>query len=884
MKKNALYLLILVALTAIAAIAWQAFTRDTSPRRVLLDSDWLFIEGSHPEAIPDSMNPVAPDTTGWQHIDLPHDFAALPRDRQLLGIADSLQVIGPFSEASAGKASTGWTLGGEGWYSRKLRVRNVDFSIDSHKLVELYFEGAYNQTYLWVNGHEVGCNMYGYSTFRFDITPYLFRDAKGILDTSRDNIITVRVINEGKNSRWYAGAGIYRHVWLQITDPLQLDTWKTFVRTVSIDSISPDAHTARTALLSVDTDIRLVADSSSRDQGDIRYSIELYDSQSNTIVAGQEGYITPSEDTELTHLSAELTVSDARLWSCEHPELYNLRLQVQHFNYKDFIEIPVGIRTIEFDASRGFLLNGVPTLLRGACIHHDNGLLGARAFDRAEQRKIQLLRQAGFNAIRGSHNPMSESLMNECDRQGMLVIDEAFDMWHKRKNKQDYHQYFDSLSTQDLQALVHRDRNHPSVIMYSIGNEIPERADSLGIAIASRLRADIRELDTTRPVTAGINSIWNSDRTARLSVAPACRSLDVAGYNYRVWNYEPEHLEAPSRVMYGSETVLGELAYDWQRVQDCPWVIGDFVWTGMDYIGEAGISNCLTKDAQENVHFFMPWPWYNGWCGNLDLIGQPKPQHYYQMVVCRDIPLAINVEPSRYLQNADDAAGNTPDQAGDNAVARHPSERPSVSYWGWMDEQHQWFQPGCEGDSVRVNVYSRDSLVGLYLNDSLISTVAVRDSSLMGHAMVCYQPGILRAVSLCGNANDAAACTPVATAAATLITPDVRSAHLRLTPDRPHLHADGQDLCYVLIELVDADGHLIPETGRRLSLSPSPAQQLIGSGNAQPDDMTSFGSLTPTLFRGQAMAIIRATKTPGKMLLKVASEGLNEQSVTINCL
>lgn len=862
MKRTALYILVGVVLAAVLAITIQVLTRPTNPRRIRLDDDWYFIEGSHAEAIDAHFDP---DSAGWQHIDLPHDFAALPRDRQTADVADSLQLIGPFAQSSPGKAATGWTLGGEGWYVHKLRARNVDYSIDSHKRVELYFEGAYNQAYVWVNGHEACSNMYGYNSFRCDITDLLLRDENGILDLTHDNLITVRVVNEGKNSRWYAGAGIYRHVWLQVTDPLQLDAWRTFVRTTHLHDINGDRTIAQEAVIAIDTDVQCLFDSLSNDHGNIRWEMLLLTPDGQQIVAKQSGDV--ASTLPLTHIYAELRVPNARLWNCDHPVLYQLQIKAQHFDSKDQLTLPIGIRTLQFSAERGFLLNGQPTLLRGACVHHDNGLLGARAYDRAEQRKISLLRQAGFNAIRGSHNPMSETLMAECDRQGMLVIDEAFDMWHKRKNKQDYHQYFDSLSTHDLKNLVRRDRNHPSVIMYSIGNEIPERADSLGMVIASRLRANILDLDETRPVTAGINSIWNSDRTARLSIAPACHSLDVAGYNYRVWNYEPEHREDPKRVMYGSETVLGELASDWQRVVDCPWVIGDFVWTGMDYIGEAGISNCLTKDAQENVHFFMPWPWYNAWCGNLDLIGQVKPQHYYQQVVYGDIPLAINVEPSRYYNQHDPADSST--------LVRSNGERPSISYWGWMDEQHQWYQPGCEGDSVRVNVYSRDSIVSLLLNDRLVANVKVCDTTHMGHAMVCYEPGTLRAISAHCDGNSQAS---------RLVTPDVSTLQLRLTPDRSDLTADGQDLSYVLIELVDAQGRLIPETGRQVSLFPSPSQQLAGSGNAQPDDMQSFGSLTPTLFRGQAMAIVRATKTPSKMLLKVTSAGLKEQSVTINCL
>lgn len=853
-RQYSLVLLVLVAICAIGAIVAQVASRTTMPRELLFDDDWYFLEGEHPEAITDDATQL-PLLTDWQQIDLPHDFAALPRDRKLCNVPDSMLSVGPFAQTSPGKAATGWTLGGEGWYVKKLRVNNPAFQIDSQKHVVLYFEGAYNQTYLWVNGHEVGSNMYGYSSFSFDISPYLHRDEQGMLNTDLDNVITVRVVNQGRNSRWYAGAGIYRHVWLQVTDRLHLDRWSTFVQTTQLKDVSEDFTTAALAELSIHAQVTDTATYKEGDNRSIHYTLELLSPDGDNIVSSASGDIVSEQ--HIANIDQRLQIPNAHLWSCHHPVLYTLRLAVRHNDNTDQVEIPVGIRTLKFTAEEGFLLNGEPTLLRGACIHHDNGLLGARAYDRAEQRKIQLLRQAGYNAVRGSHNPMSESFMNECDRQGMLVIDEAFDMWNKTKNKQDYHLYFDSLGVHDMQALVRRDRNHPSLIMYSIGNEIPERADSLGVVIAARLRAAILDLDDSRPVTMGINSIWNKTRTARLSIEPACRSLDVAGYNYRVWNYEPEHIQAPQRVMYGSETVICEVASDWRRCEQLPWVIGNFLWTGMDYIGEAGISNCLTKDAQENVHFFMPWPWYNAWCGDIDLIGSKKPQSYYHDVVCGDYPLAINVEPSRYQLDGDS-----------NRVT---TERPDISYWGWMDEQHDWYQPGCEGDSVRVNVYSRDPRVSLFLNDSLVAEVEVCDTTYMGYAMVKYAPGRLWATS-------SSAKKPSPTH---LLQTPGQPVALRLTPDRSVLKADGQDLCYVLIELVDAEGRKVPETGRRIHLEASPTQSLTGSGNAQPDDMESFGNSSPKLYRGEAMAIIRASKTSGNSLLNVTSDGLKAQSITI---
>lgn len=780
----------------------------STERKALFDSDWRFAKGTHSGAeIPDF------DDSEWRVLDLPHDWSIEPLEKN-----DTAEVIGPFSRASVGGAATGQTVGGEGWYRKTF----VTHPADEGKRRMLYFEGAYNQTEVWVNGEKVGENVYGYSAFRCDIT-------RQCRPAGEENVVAVRVVNEGKNSRWYAGSGLYRHVWLVTTETIHLDEWETAVVT---DSVSDQgAHISLSTTVFNDSDkpmqlkYRITVGTASKDEQVLQGMVP------DAVAPGDSAFV-----------DERLRVAQPKYWSPETPALYTALFEVldEQSQVLDSLQIPFGIRTLEFSVNRGFLLNGRPVKMKGGCIHHDNGLLGAAAYDRAEVRKVELLKTNGFNAVRCSHNPFSEAFLHACDSLGMLVIDEAFDQWASKKNPQDYHLYFEEWSKRDLQTLVRRDRNHPSVIMWSIGNEIRERITDRGEQTAKRLREHIREYDTSRPVTAGVNKYWNKDRTEMLSLEKAFRHLDVAGYNYMWRFYEKDHEEYPQRVIYGSESVATELAPNWDKVERLPYVIGDFMWTAMDYLGESGIGNVVEIAPQENVHQFMGWPWYNGWCGDLDLCGVKKPQSYFRDVVWQraDITMAAEIPVSE-------------------------GKRSKVSFWGWPNEVLDWTFPGYEGREIKVNVYCRAGQVRLYLNDRPVGETRTSEA-YKAVFNVPYVPGVLRAVTL-ENGQEGKAVELYTTG---------EPAALRLTADRKVLTADGQDLSYILVELTDAQGRVIRDSRRTIEFDYTGEGAIIASGNGAPNDMKSFRSATPKFYNGRAMLIVKSGDKPGQGIVKVSSKGL----------
>ncbi|NDW11400.1 glycoside hydrolase family 2 protein [Bacteroides sp. 214] len=800
---------IVTTLLLVVLFTSQAF----SQRKVLFDNDWRFQLG-----IQQAEQPTFNDAS-WRIIDLPHDWGIEHLPNQEPG-----KVVGPFSKESAGGFATGNTVGGEGWYRKSFVIPKED----ANKRHELYFEGIYNQSEIWVNGQKVYRNVYGYTTFRVDITPYCNRAGK-------ENTIAVRVLNEGKNSRWYTGSGIYRHVWLIRTASSYLEDWGTFIHTASVQNQQADISLSTTVVNS--------------DKKEKDYTVNVtFISPKGEIVAQSSSQTSVAKGSKVI-VPFEIQVQKPLLWNTDAPHLYEVKISLWNNNIKeDEYVLPFGIRTIQYSVEKGFELNGVPTLLKGGCVHHDNGLLGSASFDRAEERKIQLLKQNGYNAVRGSHNPMSESFMNACDRLGMLVIDEAFDQWRSKKNDADYHLYFDEWSAKDLQNLVLRDRNRPSVIMWSIGNEIRERISERGKATALYLKNEILQFDNTRPITAGVNKYWNKDRTAMIPLDNAFYHLDIAGYNYMWRFFEEKHVRFPERIMYSSESVATEAAGNWDKVERLPYVIGDFIWTAMDYLGESGLGNSFEVDPQENVHQFMEWPWFNGWCGDIDLIGIKKPQSYYRDVLWRERAISMAVE--------------TPVPAG---------KIKKVSFWGWREESLSWTFPEFENDTLKVNVYTRAAGVRLYLNNTLVGEQTI-DTLYTASFRVPYQPGILRAVEVNNNIEGAS----------TVLQTQGKPAALRLTPDKSQLKADGQDLSYVLIELIDEQGNVLLNTDRKIEIECNGNGTIIASGNASPTDMESFGSSRPMLFKGRAMAIIRAGKETGTIEVRAAAEGMKETKVTLS--
>ena len=796
-------------------------------RKTCIDRDWKFFLGDGSAALSD-----ASVTDDWRTLDLPHDWSVETEAAQKAGGT----VVGPFSTNSIGKYQTGHTVGGEGWYLKKLTIDNGQLITDNFSL---YFEGAYNQTDVWLNGHHIYFNHYGYSSFRFDVTDKL---------REGENTLLVRVRNEGNNTRWYAGSGIYRHVWLIKTPKVHVDEWGTFIKFRDKSLEFRDGH----ADGEVAVETCVYNDGASAVDGAV--SVDIIDAQGTTVATKQMACNVAPNNYQLLIVNCQL--SGLHPWSPESPYLYKAVIRVSDGKTTDVLEKRFGVRTLDFSAERGFLLNGKPTLLRGGCIHHDNGLLGAAAYDAAENRKLSLLKAQGYNAVRCSHNLPSEHFLDACDSLGLMVIDETFDQWLRKKNEDDYHNYFAEFSDHDLQVMLRRDRNHPSIIMWSIGNEIPGRIEEAGMAAAARMRETVRQFDTTRPITAAIcgwdeGAAWNSAaRNWDEQDAKAFQSLDVGGYNYLYDKYEHDHATHPDRVICGLESYPKHASQNWDLVEQKPYVIGDFVWTAMDYLGEAGIGSASIRTSG-NQSMFQSWPWYNGWCGDIDLIGQKKPQSYYRDVIWRRAPITMAVE--EYVPDG---------------------SRMAVSAWGWQLEHQQWDAANgkliMENGQCKVNVYSRSPQVRLYLNDKLIGTKATSNTYWAGFS-VPYHPGTLRAVEFDGT-NEGASFT--------LTTPG-KPAALRLTADRKEILSNGCDLAYVTIELVDAEGRVISDSERQVNISVSGNGTLLAAGNASPTDMASFRSTTPKLFEGRALAIIKSTDLTGTISITVTTDGLSPQTITI---
>jgi len=800
---------------AIIAVMAMLFTLTAAAqRKMCFDRDWHFRLGDAKAVV---TNPKMAEQ--WRLLDLPHDWSVEPEAARQAGG----NVIGPFSSNSTGGYQTAFTVGGEGWYCKTLTLSRKQLKADRHVL---YFEGAYNQAEVYVNGSKLYFNHYGYIGFRVDITDSL---------NEGDNSICVRVTNEGNNSRWYAGSGIFRHVWL-ITTPREayLDEW-------DLAATSHD-NSDGTWTLTVTAPFHVQGK-----KAVVRHT--LYDSKGRLIAT------TDGKAQTLT-----LTINNPLLWSPEEPNLYRLVTQlIVGRKTKDELNTRIGFRSLKYSATEGFLLNGKPTLLRGGCVHHDNGLLGAAAFDRAEQRKLELLKAQGYNAVRTSHGLPAEHFLDMCDSLGLMVVDETFDQWLLEKNHEDYHRYFTTHSTADLQTMIRRDRNHPSIVMWSIGNEIPGRIEPEGMAAAERLRQTILQLDNTRPVTAAIcgwdnGDTWNSaGHSWEQQDNKAFQSLDIGGYNYLYFLYERDHGTHPERVICGLESYPKQMSQNWDIVERLPYVIGDFIWTAMDYLGEAGIGSAAFRTEGQQT-MFQDWPWFNGWCGDIDITGQKKPQSYYHDVVWRRIPIAMAAE------------RQAPE-----------GQHQSVSAWGWQLESQTWEAPTSGTATYNVNVYSRAPKVRLYLNGQNLGDKQPGNTYWTAYN-VPFAPGTLRAVNLDDNGNEKPGEDFILQTAG-------EPAALRLTADRTDICRGRADLAYVTIELVDAEGHLCT-THDDMKVNISAEGEggiLFAAGNASPTDMESFRSTTPRLFNGRALAILRSSDKPAPLHLNVSAPGLPTATLTINC-
>lgn len=782
----------------------------TNAQRILFDDEWLFHYG-------DTASEVRPgqNNQNWRHVELPHDWS----------IEDLPGKNTPFNPDAVSGPAGGYTTGGTGWYKKSFKAHQ-DLK---GKRVLIYFEGIYMNAEVWVNDRFLGFHPYGYTGFWYDLT--------GKIRPGEENSITVKVRNEGRNSRWYSGSGIYRHVWLVVLNPVHIDPWSLAITTTLADN--------RTASLLVSATIR-------NDTEAVR-SVKLV-----TDILSQNGALVISTDTSFTISGSsaqkherKLTVSCPEMWSVNNPVLYSAKTSVYcNDSLTCTSSTTFGIRTITYSPDQGLLLNGRSIELRGGCIHHDNGLLGAAAIDRAEERKVELLKAHGFNAVRCAHNPPSEKFLEACDRLGLLVIDEAFDMWKEPKNPDDYHLYFDNWWEHDLTSMILRDRNHPSVIMWSMGNEISERADSSGVSIMKNFRELISRYDTVRPLTLAVNEFWDHPGRSWDETAPAFSMTDIAGYNYQWWQYEPDHVKYPDRVIMGTESVPVHAFQNWHLVERHPYVIGDFVWTAMDYLGEAGIGHTGCEGAEETQ--LMPYPWFNAWCGDIDLTGMKKPQSFYRDVVWRrsNIEMAVH-------------------------APLPPGCRETVSYWGWPDERQSWTWDGYEGETLRVNVYSRYSKVKLELNGRVIGVREISDSTLLTASFdVPYEPGTIAAT---GWHNDL-------TGATVSLTTSGAAKEIRLRADRNSVYNDRNDLAFVIAELIDDKGNVVQADGIEVTFTISGPGGIIATGNAKPAGSVSFRQNHTTTFRGRCMAVIRPGSGTGNILLSADSPGLIPPEIIISAV
>ncbi len=805
-------------------------------REFLFNAGWRFLRDS----VAGAAQPTFDDSQ-WMEVDLPHDYSImdLPGD-------DTPDQIGPFSRNSPGNGNaTGHVLGGTGWYRKSFVLDGTD----EGKTAILKFDGVYMESEVWVNGRLAGENRNGYTPFWFDITP--------LLNTPGEpNVVAVRVDNQGRNSRWYSGSGIYRNVHLLLVNPVHVGVWGARITTPTVNVNR--AH--------VDLELTVVNE---RESGaDAEITIHVKDVNGTLVNTVVDSLVLPAKAASISH--KQFTVENPALWSPESPSLYRAEIIVETDNEtSDVYEQTFGVRTIDISADEGLLLNGEPLLLKGGNLHHDNGLLGAAAYERAESRKVELMKANGFNAIRSAHNPPSEALLDACDSLGVLVIEEFTDMWESYKSPQDYSRFFADQWEKDLTNMILRDRNHPSVIMWSIGNEIRLNTVDDALRIGGQLSQRVRSLDGTRPVTEAVASLlvpggWES-------TGPIFSLLDVSGYNYTNNKYGPDHDEYPQRIMYGSESFPLNAYEYWKAVEDNPYVIGDFVWSAMDYLGEVSIATSAYVPEAEHVVFQLPeslalppgfniwdwmqdmpsgWPAYVSWCGDLDITGDKKPQSLYRDVLWNNAAIAVNVH--EYI----------PDGMAEN-----------ISGWGWPREFPHWNWPGSEGELLQVRVFTKATEVRLLLNGQKIGEKTLTENDQYVAAFeVPYQAGELRAIAMENG---------VEVAGKTLRTPG-RPAAIRLSADRSDVNADRRDLSFVTIEVVDDEGYVVPQDSVEIELSLIGNGELVASGNGSPYDMESVNRRIIRTYKGKAQAVIRPFDQPGEISVRAASTGLVPGEITLS--
>jgi len=764
--------------------------------RKLFDQGWKFFFGDNKEASAENFN-----DNNWRTLDLPHDWS----------------IEGQVREDSPSGNDGGYLPMGIGWYRKTFVAPMGDMKM------WLYFEGIYERSEIYVNGTLVGGHPYGYTSFYCDITDHVKPGTK--------NVVAVRVDNsQQKNSRWYTGSGIYRHVWLETANRLHIANQEVQVATY------------RNNLNRIYTTIKVENETGSKRHVAVKVSIPG--------IGEKQGFPFEVEDSCGT-FTMPFNVDNPKLWSVDEPNLYTATVElIDNGRTIDQNQVTFGIRTIEYSTD-GLKFNGKAMKLNGCCVHHDNGILGAAAYDRAEWRRVELIKAAGFNAVRTSHNPPSEAFLDACDHLGLLVIDEAFDGWREAKNTHDYSTLFDQWWKVDVQAMVKRDRNHPSVFCWSIGNEVIERKKIEIVTTAHKLSQAVKECDRfyKRPVTSAL-AAWDKDWEI---YDPLAAELDITGYNYMIHKAESDHERVPDRVMMQTESYPRDAFRNWARMADHDYIIGDFVWTGMDYIGESGIGRWWYEGEPKGEHYQRPlYPWHGSYCGDIDLIGQRKSISHYRDILNQGTGEKMHLavyEPNGY------------------------KGKISAGLWGTWPTWDSWNWQGHEGKNIDAVVYSRYPSVRLYLNGKLIGEKpTTRNEQLKAVFTLPYQAGELKAEGI-----DNGKVMETQT-----LKTSGKPARLRLTADRKEIAADGQDLSFVTIEVLDANGNLVSDASLDLQASIKGNAVIAATGNADLQDTTPYHSMSFKTWKGKALVVVKSKYKVGKATLRLSSPDVDSAAITIN--
>jgi len=751
---------------------------------VSLDTGWRFHLG-------DASGAEQPgfDDASWTALDVPHDWS----------------ITLPFNQSSPGGSGGGYLDGGLGWYRKTFSLPTES----AGQKVFVQFDGVYMDSTVWLNGAEVCARPYGYASFECDLTD----DA----NFGGENVLAVRVNNQLPSSRWYSGSGIYRHVWLKTVNPVRVAYTGTRVTTPEVSAASATVRVVVTVQNDAGASRSVTLTSSIRDAAGVEVAATA--ATTATVEAGGN-----------TDVEASATVPEPALWSPASPAMYSVVTTVSVGGaVVDTYVTPLGIRTFAFDANQGFSLNGQRLKLNGVCLHHDLGALGAAVNTRAMERRFELLKQMGTNAVRTSHNPPAPEFLDLADRMGLLVMDEAFDMWYGAKTEHDYARFFRDWSDIDIGDMVARDRNHPSVFMWSIGNEIPQAADQ---NVARQLMNAVRAQDDTRVIGQAFAQ-WSYDEgTAGIE--------DVVGLNYNPGLYDSQHASHPTWKFLGSETSSavrsrgiydnsntqcssyddsvvgwGQRAEDsWRDVNTRDFIAGEFIWTGIDYIGEPTP---------------YEWPAKSSYFGAIDTANFPKDIFYfYQSRWNYDGPPMVHLVP--------------------------------MDWTSWRN-----------GAAVRVFAYSNADSVELFLNGESLGSKAVDRTKGRLEWSVPFAAGTLRADAVKGG--EVVATDEVRTAGA--------PAALALTVDRATIAADGRDLAFVEVAVVDAEGVVVPRASDRIDFTVDGPGRLAGVDNGDATSHEPYQGTSRSAFSGKALAIVRSTTTPGRITLTASSGALTAGSIEI---